>query len=286
MFDIIIIGAGPAGITASLYTKRANLNTLVIYYPETGLFNAEKIENYYGFEEGISGKELYFAGINQAKNIGVQVTKEEVIKIEKELNNFKVITTNNTYQSKAVILATGNQKNKPNIQGINKFKGKGISYCAICDGFFYRNKIVAVIGNGNYAISEVNDLLNIAQKIQLLTNGKKAPEFRANNVAINTKPIKEIRGTERVEEIELMDNTKLKVDGVFIAQGVANSSDFAKKLGILLRNETIAVNENMETNIPGMYACGDCTGGIYQISKAVYEGMKAGFSVIQYLRRG
>ncbi len=286
MFDIIIIGAGPAGITASLYTKRANLNTLVIYYPETGLFNAEKIENYYGFEEGISGKELYFAGINQAKNIGVQVTKEEVIKIEKELNNFKVITTNNTYQSKAVILATGNQKNKPNIQGINKFEGKGISYCAICDGFFYRNKIVAVIGNGNYAISEVNDLLNIAQKIQLLTNGKKAPEFRANNVAINTKPIKEIRGTERVEEIELMDNTKLKVDGVFIAQGVANSSDFAKKLGILLRNETIAVNENMETNIPGMYACGDCTGGIYQISKAVYEGMKAGFSVIQYLRRG
>lgn len=286
MFDVIIIGAGPAGVTASLYAKRANLKILVIYYQETSLQNAEKIENYYGFEDGIAGKELYLSGIRQAQNLGVEIKKEEVIKIEKEENRFRVTTTNNVHESKAVILATGSQKNKPNIQGINQFEGKGISYCAICDGFFYRNKIVAVLGNGNYAISEVNDLLNIVHQIKILTNGEPAPEFRADNVEINTKPVKEIKGDTRVEEIQFTDNTKLKVDGVFIAQGVANSSDFAKKLGLLLKKDAIVVNENMETNVAGVYACGDCTGGTYQIAKAVYEGMKAGLTVIQYLRRG
>ena len=286
MFDVIIIGAGPAGIAASLYTKRANLKTLVIYYQETSLQNAEKIENYYGFEDGIAGNTLYLSGIRQAQNLGVKVKKEEVIKLEKEEISFKITTTNHVYKSKTVILATGSKKNKPNIQGINQFEGKGISYCAICDGFFYRNKTVAVLGNGNYAISEVNDLLNVVQKIELLTNGEPAPEFRADNVKINTKPIKEIRGQERVEEVQFSDNTSLKVDGIFIAQGIANSSDFAKKLGLLLKKDSIVVNENMETNIAGMYACGDCTGGIFQITKAVYEGMKAGLTAIQYLKRG
>lgn len=285
MFDVIVIGAGPAGVTASLYTQRANLKTLVIYYQETSLQNAEKIENYYGFENGISGKELYQRGIKQAENLGVTIQQEEVIKVEKEEKLFRVITTKNTYEAKVIILATGSQKNKPAIKGINQLEGKGISYCAICDGFFYRNKTVAVLGSGNYAISEVNDLLNIVQKIILLTNGEQEPQIRADNVEINTKPVKEIRGETRVEQIQFADDTSIKVDGVFIAQGVASSRDFAKKLGLLLNKDVISVNEAMETNIAGMYACGDCTGGTYQIAKAVYEGMKAGLSAIKYIRK-
>lgn len=285
VYDVIIIGAGPAGITASLYTKRANLNTLVVYYGDSSLEKARKIENYYGFKNGISGKDLYNEGIKQAENIGVKLKKEEVIKIQMNNSNFIVTTTNNKYVAKSVILATGNKKNKPLIQGIEKFEGKGISYCAICDGFFYRNKIVAVLGNGNYAISELNDLINIANKIILLTNGEVAPDVRADNVEINTKKVKELVGEKRLEKVIFADNTNLEIDGIFIAQGVASSSDFAKKLGIFLNKDKIVVNENMETNIKGIYACGDCIGGTLQISKAVYDGMQAGLQVIQYLRK-
>ena len=285
-YDIIIIGAGPAGISASLYTVRANKKTLVLYEDLSSLEKTDKIENYYGFENGISGKDLYKTGIKQAENLGVDVKKEEVIKIEMDMNNknsykFIVTTSNNVYKSKVVIFATGNKKNKPKIKGIEKFEGKGVSYCAICDGFFYRNKDVAVIGSGDYAVSETNDLINVVKDVTILTNGEKAPEFRADNVKIETRGIKEIIGNNKVEEVELEDGTKLKTDGIFVAQGVASSTDFAKKLGVLTNKDKIIVNEKMETNISGLYACGDCTGGLLQVSKAVYEGAIAGVEAIR-----
>lgn len=284
MYDVIIIGAGPAGISASLYTQRANLNTLVIYNDKSGLEKAKKIENYYGFENGIDGKSLYITGINQAKNLGVEIKKEEVLKIEIVEKGFEVTTTNNTYTSKTIIISTGNRKNTPKIKGIKEFEGKGISYCAICDGFFYKGKDVAVLGNGNYAISETNDLINLAKQITILTNGKEEPNIRAENVKVIPKEIREVRGADKVEEVEFSDNSKLKIDGIFIAEGTAGTKEFAKKLGILTNGDKIIVNEKMETNIPGIYACGDCTGGLLQISKAVYEGATAGLEVIKYLK--
>lgn len=285
MYDVIIIGAGPAGISASLYTRRANIKTLIIYSDDlSALEKTSKIDNYYGFSKGIGGKELYQEGIEQAKNLGVEIKKEEVTKIEMIEKGFLVVTEQDNYQSKAIILATGNKKNKPKIKGIEKFEGKGISYCAVCDGFFYRNRSIGVIGSGNYAITETNELINIASNITILTNGEQAPEFRADNVTIDTKKIEEIHGNQKVEEIEFSDHSKLKVDGIFVAQGVAGSTEFAKKLGAMTKQDKIVVNENMETNIPGLYACGDCTGGLLQISKAVYEGATAGMQAIQYIR--
>lgn len=284
MYDVIILGAGPAGISASLYTKRANLKTLILYNDKSGLEKASLIENYYGFKNGITGEELYNTGIEQAKNIGVEVLKEEVVKIENNIEHFNVVTTRNEYQAKNLILATGNKKNRPKIKGIEKFEGKGVSYCAICDGFFYRNRSVAVLGSGNYAIAETNELINIADNITILTNGKKAPEFRADNVKVDTKEIEEIEGTDKVEEVRFKDGTTIKTDGIFVAEGVAGSSEFAKKLGIITQKDKIVVNENMETNVKGIYACGDCTGGLLQVSKAVYEGAKAGLEVIKRQR--
>lgn len=281
MYDVIIIGAGPAGISASLYTVRRNLKTLIIYKEKSALEKTTKIENYYGFENGINGEDLYKIGIKQAQNAGAEVIKEEVTNIKIEYHKFKVQTLNNEFEAKSVILATGNKKSKPNIKNIDKYEGKGISYCAICDGFFYRNKDVAVIGNGDYAISEAMDLQNIAKSITILTNGGQAPEYRAENIYINTKEIQEIDGENKVEKIEFKDNTKIKVDGVFIAQGVAGSTDFAKKIGAKIDNDKIDVDENMETSIKGLFACGDCTGGLYQVSKAVYEGTKAGLAVLK-----
>ena len=279
IYDVIIIGAGPAGISAGLYTQRANKKTLIIYNEKSSLEKASKIENYYGFPNGISGKELYQNGIMQAKNLGIELKKEEVIKIEKIKETFEVSTSNRKYISRNVILATGNKKNTPDIKGIKELEGKGISYCAICDGFFYRGKDVAVLGSGDYAISEVNDLLNVANKITILTNKKKVPDFRAENVKVETRGVIAVKGENQLESIELEDGTKLEVDGLFIAQGVAGSTDFARKLGALVKDNKIVVSDKMETTIQGLYACGDCVGSIYQIAKAINEGMMAGMNV-------
>ena len=286
MYDVIIIGAGPAGISAGLYAKRANLNVLIIYKEQAGLEKAEQIENYYGFENGITGKELYETGIRQAQNLGIDMKREEVINIQmEEKNEYKIITENGTYISKTVIFATGNKKNVPKIKGIKDFEGRGVSYCAVCDGFFYRNKDISVLGNGKYAISETNELINIANSITILTDGKDEPEIRSDKVKIDTRKIREVRGHKRIEEVDFEDNTKMKTDGLFVALGVAGSAEFAKKLGILTNKDRIVVNENMETNIPGIYACGDCTGGLLQVSKAVYEGAKAGLQAVRYLKK-
>ena len=282
MIDLIIIGAGPAGISASLYAKRSNNNVLILYNGESNLEKAEKIDNYYGFENGISGQELYNTGIKQAENIGVKVKKEEVLHIEQITNGFEITTTENLYQSKALIIATGNKKIRPNIKGLQEFEGKGISYCAICDGFFYRNKNVAVIGNGKFAVNEANILKNIAKSVTILTNGEQMNTD--SNFQINTMKIKQISGGLRAEEIVFEDNSILEIDGVFVALGEAGGADFAKKIGILTNNDNIVVNEKMETNVKGIFACGNTNGGLLQVSKAVYEGAVAGLSAANYLQ--
>lgn len=289
MYDIIIIGAGPAGISASLYAKRANMNVLVIYKGTSNLENATKIENYYGFPDGITGQDLYNSGIMQAKNLGVDFRVSEVTSIEYQQDCFNVKTPGNEYNAKSVIISTGNKKLKPNIKGINEFEGKGISYCAICDGFFYRNKDVAVIGSGEFAFSEAKMLSNVVKDITILTNGeqiKNAEEnkFDENNFKINIKKIKEITGSEKVEKIIFEDLTEIDIDGIFIALGEAGANDFAKTLGIITENDNIKVNENMETNVPGIFACGNITGGLLQVNKAVYEGAKAGLSAVKYVK--
>ena len=262
MYDVTIIGAGPAGISACLYAKRANLNVLVLYYGESNLEKAIQIENYYGFKDGISGVDLYNTGIEQAKKIGVEVKNIEVLGIDYEQDAFNIKTENENLKTKTIILATGNKKIRPNIKGIEKFEGKGISYCAICDAFFYRNKNVAVIGNGKFALNEAEELSHVANKVTIFTNGLDKPE---SNFEVNTNKISAINGEEKVT-------------------GEAGAGDFAKVLGILQDGDNIKINEKMETNVPGIYACGNATGGLLQVCKAVYEGAEAGLSAVNYIR--
>lgn len=289
---------GLHGITASLYTIRKNLKTLVIYKEKSALEKATKIENYYGFENGISGKDLYQSGINQAKNLGVDVLEEEVTNIQLDFTNlidikennkikknytFKVKTLNREINSKSVILATGSKRNSPKIKNIDKFVGKGVSYCAVCDGFFYRNKSVGIIGNGAYAVSEAKELQNLAKEITIFTNGMKIKNYELDGIKVNTNKIEEIEGKDKVEKIKFEDGQEKNIDGIFIAEGIAGSGDFAKELGAKIDGQTIVVDENMKTSVSGLFACGDCVGGLSQVVKNVYEGARAGISTSNYL---
>ena len=288
MYDSIVIGSGPAGITASLYMVRAGLKVLIISKNESTLDKAEHIENYYGFENGISGKELNDAGIKQAQNLGVEFLIKEVTSIRYSENGYEVVVANQgldeKYLAKTIVLATGTNRNRPRIKGLKEFEGKGISYCAICDGAFFRNKDVGVLGNGDYAISEIEELLPIVKSVTMYTNGLDPIEYRSDNVNINTKKIREFRGENIIQQIEFEDNSVEQINGIFVALGVATSTDFAKKLGARIENNYIVVNDKMETTVPNIYACGDCTGGLLQISKAVYEGTVAGLEVIRKLK--
>ena len=280
MYDVIVIGSGPAGISAGIYLKRAKKNILIISKDDSALKKAKSIENYYGIES-ISGTDLYNNGIKQAKNLGIQIEEDEVTNIAYE-GHFIVSTANREYESKYVILATGTNRQTPNIKGIKEFEGKGVSYCAICDAFFFRNKDVVVIGNGNYAIHEAKQLKPVAKSVTILTNGKEMIHNRASeDFKINEEPIREFRGTNNVEEVQFENNSTEKIDGVFVAIGTASSTDLARKVGAVIKNNNIVVNENMETTVPGLYACGDCTGGLLQISKAIYEGAKSAVDIIK-----
>lgn len=284
MYDVIIIGAGPAGVSAAVYAKRGALNVLVIAKDTGTLEKAKKIENYYGFKS-ITGEELYKNGLEQLKHLNIELVKDEVVQLN-YTKKFEVTTVNNVFESKYVVLATGVSRNVPNIRGIKEFEGKGVSYCAICDAFFYRNKNVAVLGSGNYAIHEAEILKPVAKSVTLLTNNEKLVENRDIDLNVNEKKIREVRGYDKVDEVVFDDDTKEKVNGIFVAIGTASTNDLARKIGARVENNNILVNENLETNVPGLYACGDCTGGILQISKATYEGTKVGLEIINKIKNG
>ena len=283
MSEVIIIGSGPAGVSAALYTARAGLDTTILTMGSGSLSKAEAIENYYGFETPISGKELADAGIEGAKNVGVNFVREEVVGIG--FNGKLVIETiKNNYEAYSVILATGSSRATPNIKGIKEFEGKGVSYCAVCDAFFYKGKNVCVLGNSEYAAHEITSLLQVAGSVTLLTNGEKAIVKFPDEVNIIEKEISFASGSDRMEKIQFSDGTSILTDGIFVAYGVAGSTALARKIGAEINGNSIVVDENMKTTIPGLYAAGDCTGGLLQISKAVYEGAKAGIEAIKYVK--
>lgn len=283
--DCIIIGAGPAGIMAGIYLKRSNIKNVVIFdNGDSSLEKADsKIENLYGFQL-ISSKELFLKGKAQAEKLGLKIINENVVHVDYDFNTNDVVvsTPSNIYFAKTLLFATGKKRQSLNIPGIKELEGRGISYCATCDGFFYRKKDVVVIGSKDFAIREYDFLKNIAHSVVLCSNGEKADvDFDYEN-----RKIIEIRKDNDKIIIVFDDKTELYVDGAFIAIGNASSSDFAKQLGInISENNDIVVDQNCKTNYDNIYAAGDCTGGILQISKAEYQGMISGMEIGKFLRK-
>jgi len=289
IYDAIIVGRGPAGLSCSIYTVRGNLKTLVIGKKDSMLLKADKIENYYGFEYPVSGKELLETGEKQAQRLGAEVVEDEVVSIDKT-DVFEVVCVNGRYRAKTVLLATGAPVVKAPVKNLERFEGSGVSYCTTCDGFFYRNKKAGVLGYTDFAVHEAMELMAFTGDITLYTNGmplKIADSHRdsLSRLKISDKKIKELDGQDKIEWIVFEDGSRDSVDGLFVAYGSASSASFALRMGIAMEGKSIKVNDKMETNIPGLFAAGDCTGVFKQVSVAVGQGAIASRQMIEFVRK-
>ena len=275
MLETIVIGSGPAGATAAIYLKRFNQNVTVITSNDTALNGAHQIDNYYGFYE-VSGKELYENGINQLKHLGVDLIDEIVVSIE-YYNHFVITTDKSVYEAKRVILATGKARNKLKIKNAKDYEMKGLSYCATCDGFFYRNKKIGIIGSGNAMLHELSFLKNMSSDITVFTDGE---ELELPDIKVVKDKVVSLYGDEYLDGLTT-DKESYDLDGLFVAIGEASTFDFIKHLGILTDDKNnIIVNNNYQTNIPNLFAIGDAIGGALQIIKASYDGMMVAYGIV------
>ena len=285
MSNVVIVGSGPAGVSAALYTARAGIATTVLSRGSGALARAEGIQNYYGFTEAIPGAELERQGIEGAKAVGVKFVETEAVGLT-FTDKLTVETLAGDYSADAVILATGVSRAAPPLPGLKNLEGHGVSYCATCDAFFYRGRDVAVLGSGEYALHEVTALLPVAKSVTLLTGGAPLTAQFPLEVAVRTEKIEAILGEDAVTGVQLAGGEVLPVAGVFVALGVAGSTALARKMGAEVDGNRIVVGPDMMTSIPGLYAAGDCTGGLLQVAKAVYEGAMAGNEAAKALRKG
>ena len=282
---IIIIGSGPAGVSAALYAVRAGADTTVLTKGPGALDRAEKIENYYGFAQPVSGAELERRSIENAKRLGAKFVAAEAVGLT-YTDQLTVETLGGDYPADAVILATGASRAAPRIPGLAGLEGHGVSYCAACDAFFYRGKDVAVLGSGEYALHEVQALLPVVKSVTLLTNGAPLTAQFPPEVRVLPQKAEAVLGEKAGTGVQLSGGAPLAVSGVFAALGVAGSTALARKLGAEVDGSRIVVDEKMQTTVPGLYAAGDCTGGLLQVAKAVYEGAQAATEAVKALRKG
>lgn len=280
MKQLVIIGQGPAGISAALYAVRGGADVTVVANGAGALARAGLIQNYYGFEDGISGRELIEAGVRQAEKLGVRMVRGELFGIEYGEEGFAVKTSAGTLDAGAAVIACGTQRNTPPIAGIDAFDGRGVSYCAVCDAFFFRGKKVGVVGSGAYAASEYEVLKGVIQDVTALTNGE-APQF---SLPCDTRKIARLEGGDALERVVFEDGSAEAFDGLFIACGTAGAFELSRKLGLETANGKIVTDERRATNVPGIFAAGDCTAGMQQIAKAVCDGMIAGTEALKYLK--
>lgn len=301
-YDVVIIGGGPAGLTAAIYTSREKLTTLVLEKAVCGGLPAtvDLIENYPGFPQGIKGLELMERIKEQAVRFGANIAElEEAKKIELIDETIKVTTNKNSYQAQAVIIATGGISKKIKVPGEKEFFGKGVSYCATCDGPLFRNKDIVVVGASDSALQEALFLTKFARKVNIVHRKKevKATQTILERVFENPKiefllhhELIAINGEDVVKSVIVRDlnsdeEKKLDVSGVFIYAGFLPNTEFVSDLVELDDAGYIITNEKMETSISGIFAAGDVRAKkIRQISVACGEGTIAAISVREFLR--
>lgn len=315
-YELIIVGGGPAGLTAGIYATRDKIKTLLIEKVAPGgqVILSENIENYPGFPEGISGLELVRKMEEQAKKFGLEIISGEVkkLKINPVLNTGEkfppkadqpwaekiVETENEKYESLAVIIATGAEAKKLNVPGEEKLIGKGVSYCAICDGPFFKNQEVAVIGGGDAAVQEAIFLTRFAKKVFLIHRRTQLRATKILQERVKSNPkieflwdtvVNEIYGDKRVEALRTKnvksgEERKLPIQGIFVLIGIEPQTKFLQGVTALDKNGYVLTDENMQTSVPGIYACGDCRKKLLrQVVTACAEGAMATFAASRYI---
>lgn len=298
MYDIIIVGGGPAGMTAAIYGASARKKVLILEKDSMGgkILKTNKIKNYPGFEE-ISGFDYSNNLFNQVKKLGVEVKFEEVLKINKDKS---IITNKSKYNAGAIIIATGSKNKNLNILNEDKFLGKGISYCATCDGMFFKGKNVAIVGGGNSSISEALYLSNIVKNLYVIYRQK---EFKFDSIDLETlkkkdnvtfifnSTVSKLNGNEFIESITVKNNednneSDISVDGLFISIGFTPLSSLCEEILELSDNGYILSNEECTTNIDGVFVAGDVRKkSVRQLTTACSDGTIAAIKAYNYLNR-
>jgi thioredoxin reductase (NADPH) len=300
--DLIIIGAGPAGLTAGLYGARSGLKTLVLEEKLTGgaVVDTPLIENYPGFES-ISGRELANKMAEHCKKAGTKINELEKVAELDLKGEKKVVKTNRTvYTSSAVIIASGRHYRTLGVPGETEFRGRGVSYCALCDGAFFKGRNVLVVGGGNSAVVSARYLANIASHVRL---AHRRDQLRADEVLVKdlvaqgveiiwNAELKEVKGDNKVKGVVLVNNKtgetmEIDLEGVFVQVGEAPNSQIAKEAGIEVDKASyIIVDNRQRTNIDGVYSAGDVTiGPVKQIGTAVGEAIIAASEAFGYIKR-
>lgn len=300
MKDLVILGAGPAGLTAGLYAARARMDALLLERMAPGgqILNTEMVENYPGFPEGIGGFELVDRMKRQAERFGIVIEAREALKLELSAERKVVHTDKGLVEAKALILACGATPRKLEIEGEELLTGKGVSYCATCDGAFYRDQEVAVIGGGDTAVEEAEFLTRFADKVYVihrrdkLRAAKAIQEKAMKNPKIefvwNTVP-KRITGTTGVDGLDLEDiktskKWHLPIQGVFVLIGYIPNSHLVKDILELDPQGFVVTNNDMETSVPGVFAAGDIRSKLLrQISTAVGDGATAAVAAERFV---
>jgi thioredoxin reductase (NADPH) len=299
MYDLLIIGSGPAGMTAGIYAKRANLNVAIFEKNAPGgqLVNYKEIENYTGYKK-LDGFQLALNMFDHVQDIGVEVIFDEVSKVEVDGNVKKVVTNNETYETKAVIIATGNVPRRLGVEGEDELAMNGISWCAICDGPIYKDRKVVVVGGGNSAVEEASYLTTLASHVTIvqnlddLTADYKAQEIlkKAKNVDFHFGSLvkKFLKGENGLKGVVITNKDgkeiEIEADGVFEYVGMYPVTDMVKDLGITTDYGYIVANDKMETKIPGVFASGDVIDKqIRQVITAASDGAIAAQNVLRYL---
>jgi len=302
IYDLIIIGAGPAGLAASIYASRYKLNHLLLGAEIGGQINEiRNLENWPG-DISVTGFDLISRFVEHAKSLGVTAQAESVVSVKKNAENlFEVVTGGNAHQTRAIIMAMGSEYRKLNIPGEKELTGKGVSYCATCDAMFFREKIICVVGGGNAAVTSALGLTDFASKVYLIYRGDRLPAEPVwlDKVAANSKievirntNIIEIKGEQKVEKVILdkahNDENHLDVEGVFVEIGSNPGVELAQRLGVETDEQGfVKVNPDMSTNIPGLFAAGDITTGsnkFRQILTAASEGAVAANGAYKMLK--
>jgi thioredoxin reductase (NADPH) len=289
--QILIVGQGPAGLSAAIYAGRAGMNTQ-LFGCDPKVAGDYTIDNYFGFPEPITGKELVERGAAQAERFGVAMRCERVLAIHAEEGGYRVKTEAGETDTCAVILATGVSRVQPGIKNLSDYEGRGVSYCVSCDGFFNRGKKVFVIGEGVFAANQALELLTYTPHVTVCTQEKQmdiTPVFmeqlEAADIAVMKKKIVGLEGDGGLQQVVFSDGSRENAEGLFVAMGQAGAADFAASLGLVKNGQFIEADQRQQTNLPGVFAAGDCVGRFMQISVAVGEGAVAARSAIGYVKK-